>query len=91
MRKDFLEATQRWYEFVGREHHKDRDCHWYLGKEEQWSYGEEPKEEEWVLRHYGYVAHDQEFRGESEDSVVKQGIAFIDDFIADRLPTSSQS
>ena len=29
--------TEQWYEMIGGEHHKDRDCHWYV--EARWSYG----------------------------------------------------
>ena len=29
--------TEKWYELIGDEHHKDRVCHWYV--ETRWSYG----------------------------------------------------
>ena len=80
----FIEATEKWYEFVGRDHHKDRDCHWYVGTEEQFSYGHTPKETESVVRHYGYVADDQEFRAKTREEVLLQAIDFIETFIRER-------
>ena len=45
------ELTGMWYELVGLDHHKDRDCHW--GIEQRWSYGDPPT---WRVTHDGYVA-----------------------------------
>jgi len=42
--------TKQWFELVGRDHHKDRDCHFYV--EKRWSYGEPPV---YVVQHQGYV------------------------------------
>jgi len=42
--------TKIWYELVSLDHHKDRDCHWYINK--VWSYGQEPY---YSVEHYGYV------------------------------------
>jgi hypothetical protein len=47
--------TNIWYEYVGINHHKDRDCHWSI--ETEWSYGEKPI---YIVRHYGYVYKDIE-------------------------------
>jgi len=49
-RKSLLELTNRWFEHVGKDHHKDRDCHWRI--EETWSYGKKPV---YIVSHYGYV------------------------------------
>jgi hypothetical protein len=48
-----VELSQKWYEYVSQDHHKDRDCHWYV--EMDFAYGNEP-----IFRacHYGYIAHD---------------------------------
>jgi hypothetical protein len=53
--------TEQWYKLIGKEHHKDKDCHFYIQTE--WSYGNPPKY--WVL-HYGYIIHD--FEGEQYNS-----------------------
>lgn len=45
------ELCRRWYNYVGLDHHKDRDCHFYV--EKKWSYGEEPV---YSAHHSGYRA-----------------------------------
>lgn len=47
------ELCRRWYNYVGQDHHKDRDCHFYV--EKKWSYGQEPV---YIAYHYGYRAYD---------------------------------
>ncbi len=42
--------TNEWYCLIGKEHHKDRDCHWYI--ETKWSYGQPPI---YTIHHYGYI------------------------------------
>jgi hypothetical protein len=42
--------TEEWYSLIGKEHHKDRDCHWYI--ETKWSYGYPPI---YTVHHYGYI------------------------------------
>jgi len=48
--EEITELTQRYYVLVNRDHHKDRDCHFYI--EKVWSYGDPPY---YVIRHYGYI------------------------------------
>jgi hypothetical protein len=50
---DITKLTDEWYALAGRDHHKDRDCHWYL--ETVWSYGHPPK---YRVRHDGYLLHE---------------------------------
>jgi hypothetical protein len=49
LEEEIVELTDRWYRYVGMDHHKDRDCHWYITK--TYSYGQEPY---WVASHHGY-------------------------------------
>ena len=42
--------TAMWYRLVSLDHHKDRDCHFYINK--VWSYGHEPY---YSVEHYGYI------------------------------------
>ena len=49
--EEITELTERWYRYVNFDHHKDRDCHWYITK--QWSYGDKPF---YVATHSGYRA-----------------------------------
>lgn len=48
--EEITELTDEWYFLIGKDHHKDRDCHWYI--ETKWSYGEPPK---YIIQHYGYI------------------------------------
>lgn len=50
--KEITRLTDIWYRFVSQDHHKDRDCHWYV--EKYYSYGEEPY---YKAYHHGYVAN----------------------------------
>jgi hypothetical protein len=47
---EITDLTQQWYRLISSDHHKDRDCHWYI--ETIWSYGELPK---YIIRHSGYI------------------------------------
>jgi hypothetical protein len=48
--KEITQLTEEWYFLIGKDHHKDRDCHWYI--ETKWSYGRSPT---YTIRHYGYI------------------------------------
>lgn len=50
LEKEIEILTQKWYRYVNLDHHKDRDCHWYVTK--TYSYGEEPYYE---ASHSGYI------------------------------------
>jgi hypothetical protein len=49
------ELTKKWYIEVGKDHHKDRDCHFYINT--VWSYGQKQK---YRVEHYGYIFRDIE-------------------------------
>jgi hypothetical protein len=57
--REIVVLTQSWYTAVNLDHHKDRDCHFYLRetKDEVFSYGQEPKVDAraFVVEHHGYV------------------------------------
>ena len=42
--------TSLWYKYVSHDHHKDRDCHFFI--EKVWSYGNEPY---YQPHHAGYI------------------------------------
>ena len=50
MEDKILKLTTLWYKYVGMDHHKERDCHWYIIK--VWSYGGEPY---YCIDHHGYI------------------------------------
>lgn len=53
--EEIVYLSKVWYDYVSLDHHKDRDCHFYVKK--NWAYGNEPYYEAY---HYGYVAADFE-------------------------------
>jgi len=55
--------TAAWYAYVNLDHHKDRDCHFYI--EKVWSYGEPPV---YRVSHPGYITDfaSQDFRTSGE-------------------------
>jgi hypothetical protein len=52
---EITKLTDEWYFLIGKDHHKDRDCHWYI--ETRWSYGYSPV---YTVQHDGYILHDFE-------------------------------
>ncbi len=53
--EEILHLTKAWLNYIAPDHHKDRDCHFYVKK--IWSYGDQPY---YQAYHYGYVASDFE-------------------------------
>jgi hypothetical protein len=51
--EEITELTEKWYRYANLDHHKDRDCHWYI--EKRWSYGDEPY---YQAFHHGYLIED---------------------------------
>lgn len=49
------ELVSAWYEYVSFDHHKDRDCHWYIETITDYCYDGEIKTD-YVVKHYGYIA-----------------------------------
>jgi hypothetical protein len=49
------ELSRVWYIQIGGDHHKDRDCHFYINT--VWSYGQKQK---YRVEHYGYIFRDIE-------------------------------
>lgn len=50
LEEDITALTEEWYDLIGPEHHKDRDCHWKIVT--QWSYGQPPL---YRVEHHGYL------------------------------------
>lgn len=48
--EEITKLTEEWYRLIGSDHHKDRDCHWYI--ETKWSYGYPPV---YTVQHHGYI------------------------------------
>ena len=63
--EEIRELTEEWYTLIGPDHHKDRDCHWYI--ETKWSYGQPPK---YNVQHWGYILGDIEEECDSYDEAL---------------------
>ena len=50
LEEEIVLLTNQWINSISGDHHKDRDCHWYVTK--TYSYGEEPY---YQASHHGYV------------------------------------
>lgn len=64
--EEITKLTEEWYLLIGKEHHKDKDCHWYI--KTVWSYGCPPK---YTVQHWGYILRpiEQEFESYEEAAV----------------------
>ena len=70
--QEVTKLTEDWYRLIGKDHHKDKDCHWYI--ETKWSYGLSPT---YIVRHYGYILDevDEEFE------TYEEALNFLKDFL----------
>jgi hypothetical protein len=50
LQEEITKLSYLWMRFVGLDHHKDKDCHWYV--EKYYSYGEPPY---YQAFHWGYI------------------------------------
>lgn len=64
--QEITKLSEEWYFLIGKDHHKDRDCHWYI--ETKWSYGYPPK---YQVQHFGYVLDRIEEEFESYENALK--------------------
>ena len=72
LRDEIKRLTEKWYSLVGRDHHKDRDCHWYIN--ETWSYGDYPT---YTIDHYGYVFDEVHIKAETYEKAQMELIKLI--------------
>jgi len=50
LEEEITKLSKQWMDAIAGDHHKDRDCHWYI--EKVWSYGEDPY---YQAYHGGYL------------------------------------
>ena len=62
------ELSREWYILIGKDHHKDRDCHFYINT--VWSYGQKQK---YRVDHFGYIFEEIE----EEFDTYKQAAEFL--------------
>jgi hypothetical protein len=58
--------SKEWYILIGGDHHKDRDCHFYINT--VWSYGQKQK---YRVEHYGYIFRDIEEEFDTYDAAAQ--------------------
>ena len=75
----FIELTQFWYNYVSLDHHKDRDCHFYINQ--VFSYGEEPY---WRIEHYGYITELPKSLEEMEFTKHEHALSMLYDWLLDQ-------
>ena len=70
--QEITKLTEEWYRLIGKDHHKDRDCHWYI--ETKWSYNLSPV---YIVRHYGYILDEVDEKFETYE----EALNFLKDFL----------
>ena len=68
--------TDQWYKLIGKDHHKDRDCHFYI--ETKWSYGQPPK---YYVSHRGYILDDIYLEHETYEECLDGMIKLLEEAI----------
>jgi hypothetical protein len=74
--------TEEWYHLIGKDHHKDRDCHWYI--ETKWSYGYPPI---YTVQHYGYILDNIE----EECSSYEEALTVLRDTLKEKIEEEKKS
>lgn len=62
---EITKLTDEWRTLIVRDHHKDRDCHWYINT--VWSHGNPPY---YRIEHYGYVHEDVSEKFDTYDAAL---------------------
>lgn len=62
LQNTITKLTAEYYALIGKDHHKDKDCHFYIQK--IYSYGDKPY---WQFLHYGYCWSVEEFFQDEEN------------------------
>ena len=85
LEEEITVLTEKYYKYVSLDHHKDRDCHFWI--EKKWSYGNPPT---YSAHHFGYVGSDLNTKDfdEEEDAMmwladnlrrkIKQAIEYLE-------------
>ena len=81
--EEITKLTEEWYHLIGKDHHKDRDCHWYI--ETKWSYGYPPK---YTVQHHGYVLHDF---SEIKCSSYEEALIVLRDILKEKIEEEKKS
>jgi len=80
--EEITKLTDEWYHLIGKDHHKDKDCHWYI--ETKWSYGHPPV---YTVHHYGYILD----RIEEECDSYEEALTVLRDTLKEKIEEEKQS
>ena len=75
------EATSKYFDAIRQDHHKDRDCHFYINK--VYSYGNPPV---YQIEHFGYLNRLPENLAYKTFSTEKGAEACLADWLQSLLP-----
>ncbi len=79
---EITKLTEEWYHLIGKDHHKDRDCHWYI--ETKWSYGYSPI---YTVQHFGYILD----KIEEECDSYEEALTFLRDTLKKEIEDEKKS
>jgi hypothetical protein len=71
-----------WYNLIGADHHKDRDC-WFFIEREYCTY----KDPSWIVRHHGYIRRDYQETFTTFEKAQEGLIEFLIDGCAKEINT----
>ena len=80
--EEITQLTEDWYFLIGKDHHKDRDCHWYI--ETKWSYGHPPI---YTVQHHGYIID----RIEEECDSYEEALTFLRNILKEKIEEEKKS
>jgi hypothetical protein len=86
MIEEITKLTAEWYHLIGSDHHKDRDCHWYINT--KWSYGRAPV---YVVEHYGYILDHFDGQCDTYEEALRILKLKLEDAIAEEKQYQEQS
>jgi predicted glutamine amidotransferase len=79
--EDLIEkALALWYDIIGGEHHKDRDCHFYIEREYS-TY----RTATWTVYHNGYILKDHKEEFPSFEQALRGLLTFLLEKIAEEI------
>lgn len=76
MKEEFIKTIKEWYGYISKDHHKDKDCHFFIGEQTEYRYDGEELPKVWTARHDGYIT-EFDFEGISENDVMGQVIKHL--------------
>lgn len=86
LESELIRLTDKWYRYVNLDHHKDRDCHWYITK--TYSYGDPAK---YTVSHHGYRSERFESKEfDNEEDAMLFLIKHLSEIFKERIEESKQ-